>query len=77
MGRDSPTAIQCDEDKSSTCTSEAESDDVNDSEVSHAGMYEFSKKLHQGLYIIICRWTGNARAALLQSTHIRYCNHRY
>ena len=43
--------------------SEAESDDVNDSEVSHAGIHEFSKKLHQGLNIIICRWTGNARAA--------------
>jgi hypothetical protein len=47
MGRDSPTAIHCDDDtESSTCMSEAESDDVNDSEVSHAGIYEFSKKVH-------------------------------
>jgi hypothetical protein len=47
MGRDSPTAIHCDDDKSSTCMSEAESDDVNDSEVSHAGRYEFNKKVHK------------------------------
>ena len=28
-------------------------------------------------YTLSFRWTGNARAALLQSTHFRFCNHRY